>query len=277
MRRALTYARPLGVRLAQHCEDETLVRGGVMNEGLVSSRLGLGGRPGLAEELIVLRDIALVRATGCPVHFLHLSTSASVTAALLARREGLPVTFEIAPHHFTLDESHCLDFDPLFKVHPPLRATSDVQFLRQLLVAGEVDAVATDHAPHTPETKDLAFDEAPAGMIGVQHAASLTLEALGGERASSEQFFAVLSRGPARIAQLRAEDPRPRHGAHGGEVAPGEDANVVVFDPRASYVVDRHALAGRSSNSPYHGRTLTGQVRALVAAGELVVDQGELQ
>jgi dihydroorotase len=276
MRRALTYAKPLGVRLAQHCEDEALCDGGSMNEGLLSSQLGLVGRPALAEEIMVLRDIELVRLTGGSLHFLHLSTGRSVAMVLAARREGLDVTFELAPHHFTLDESMCTGFDPIFKVHPPLRGVDDVGALRRALRSGDVDAVATDHAPHAPETKDLAFDEAPAGVLGLEHAASLTFEALGASEADPHLFFGLLSRGPARVAQLRRIDRRVGHGAHGGALVPGEDANLVVFDPTRCWTVSRDALHGLSTNTPYHGRDMCGQVRATVAKGRLVVDNGEL-
>jgi dihydroorotase len=275
MRRALTYAKPLGVRLAQHCEDEALAAGGTMNEGVLSGRLGLTGRPALAEELMVLRDIELVRLTGSSLHFLHLSTARSLELVLAARAEGLPVTFEVAPHHFTLDESACANYDPVFKVHPPLRAASDVEALRAALGRGVVDAVATDHAPHAPELKDLVFDEAPAGMLGLEHAASLTFEALG-DGVDPSTFFQVLSRGPARVAQLRRVDERVRHSAHGGDVRVGEDANLTVFDPKSRWVVDRHALASRSMNTPYDGRAMSGRVRATIARGRLVVDQGQL-
>jgi dihydroorotase len=275
MRRALTYAKPLGVRLAQHCEDEQLAARGTMNEGALSGRLGLVGRPALAEELMVARDVELVRLTGAPLHFLHLSTGRSIELVMAARREGLPVTFEVAPHHFTLDESACAAYDPVFKVHPPLRSVKDVAALRAALRRGDVDAVATDHAPHAPELKDLVFDEAPAGMLGLEHAASLTFEALG-DSADPLTFFRVLSRGPARIAQLRREDARVRHSAQGGSMTAGEDANVVVFDPDARWSVDRNTLASRSTNTPYHGREMTGRVRATIAKGRLVVDQGAL-
>jgi dihydroorotase len=275
MRRALTYAKPLGVRLAQHCEDERLASGGTMNEGALSGRLGLIGRPALAEELMVLRDIELVRLTGAALHFLHLSTARSVALVRAARDEGLPVTFEIAPHHFTLDERACTNYDPVFKVHPPLRGRRDVDALRDALRGGVVDAVATDHAPHVPEMKDLAFDEAPAGMLGLEHCAALTFEALG-PSADPHTFFQVLSRGPARIAQLRREDVRVRHSAHGASMSAREDANVTVFDPKAEWVVDRNALASRSMNTPYDGRSMTGRVRATVTRGRLVVDEGRL-
>jgi dihydroorotase len=277
MRRALEYAKPLGVRLAQHCEDESLAHGGTMNEGAVSSRLGLIGRPALSEELMVIRDIELVRLTGAPVHFLHLSTGRSVALVQAARVEGLPVTCEVAPHHLTLDETAVEGFDPEFKVHPPLRSRSDVDALITALRDGQIDAVATDHAPHAPELKDYPFDEAPPGMLGLEHAASLTYEALRGSANDAQRFFGVMSRGPARIAQLRASDSRPRHSAHGGAMTLGEDANVVVFDPRVTWTASRDALHSRARNTPYHGRTLVGKVTALFAKGHLVVADGELQ
>jgi dihydroorotase len=276
MRRALTYAKPLGVRLAQHCEDDLLAAGGLMNEGALSSRLGLPGRPALSEELMVLRDIELVRLTGCPLHFLHLSTARSLSLVKAAKREGLPVTCEVAPHHFTLDENALADFDPIFKVHPPLRSIRDVKALRAALASGEVDAVATDHAPHAPELKDLPFDEAPPGMLGLEHAAALTYEALGGASADPTTFFSLLSRGPARIAQLRSSDTRIGHSAHGGAMIVGEDANVVVFDPSQRWIASRDTLQSRAVNTPYDGRAMLGRVRALYAKGALVVDGGAL-
>jgi dihydroorotase len=276
MRRALTYAKPLGVRLAQHCEDELLAGGGTMNEGALSSRLGLVGRPALAEELMVLRDIELVRLTGGAVHFMHLSTARSISLVAGARAEGLNVTCEVAPHHFTLDESACEQFDPLFKVHPPLRTSRDVVALRHALINGAVDAVATDHAPHAPELKDLPFDEAPAGMLGLEHAASLTYEALGAETCEPAQFFNLLSRAPARIAQLRADDARLKLSGHGGAINVGEDANLVIFDPGARWTVRRDEMRSRSTNTPYDGRAMRGRVRTTLARGELVVDDGAL-
>jgi dihydroorotase len=275
MRKALEYARPLGVRLAQHCEDEQLAAGGVMNESALSSRLGLVGRPALAEELMVLRDIELVRLTGCPLHFMHLSTARSLALVTAARREGLPVTCEVTPHHFTLDESALSTFDPTFKVHPPLRGRSDVEALALALVSGEIDAVATDHAPHAPELKDLPFDQAPAGMLNLEHAASLTFAALGDDP-SPEMFFQLLSRAPAAIAQLRSNDKHPGHSAHGGAMTVGEDANVVIFDPSQRWTVSRDDLASRATNTPYDGRAMTGKVRALIAKGALVVNEGSL-
>ncbi len=274
MRRAMTYAAPLGVRLAQHCEDEHLAAGGVMHEGELSSKLGLRGRPALSEELMVLRDLELVRLTGAALHFLHLSTARSLALVTAARSEGLPVSCEVAPHHLEFDESACEGYDPTFKVHPPLRSRRDVDALRAAVIRGDVDAVATDHAPHAPQYKDLPFDEAPPGMLGLEHAASVVVELLGPERPT--QFFDVLSRRPAAIAQLRANDVRVQHSAHGGEMRAGEDANVVIFDPAKRYVVDRTALQSRSLNTPYQGRAMIGATRALVVRGRVVVRDGSL-
>jgi len=275
MRRALTYAQPLGVRLAQHCEDELLAAGGSMNEGALSSRLGLVGRPALAEELMVLRDLELVALTGGSLHFMHLSTARSVALVAEARARGLDVSCEVAPHHFTLDESSCEGYDPLFKVHPPLRARDEVAALREALRSGLVDVVATDHAPHAPELKDLPFDEAPPGMLGLEYAASLTYEALGDDP-DPLRFFALLSREPARIAQLRHNDARVRHSGQGGALEVGEDANVVVFDPTLTWTARNEDLHSRATNSPYDGRAMLGRVRATVAKGCVVVENGVL-
>lgn len=276
MRRALTYAKPLGVRLAQHCEDESLAGGGSMHEGALSSRLGLVGRPSIAEELMVMRDVELARLTGGAVHFMHLSTARSVALVAAARDEGLAVSCEVAPHHFTLDESACATFDALFKVHPPLRPAGDVAALRAALRSGAVDAVATDHAPHAAQLKDLPFDEAPPGMLGLEHAASLTYEALGAREADPTSFFRLLSRAPARIAQVRSSDPRVGHGAHGAALQVGEDANLVVFDPLERWTVRADDMHSRSTNTPYDGRELTGRVRSTLVRGRLVVDEGRL-
>jgi dihydroorotase len=224
---------------------------------------------------MVLRDIELVRLTGCPLHFMHLSTARSIAFVEAARREGLPVTCEVTPHHFTLDESALSTFDATFKVHPPLRGHDDVEALARALTSGEIDAVATDHAPHAPELMDLPFDEAPAGMLGLEHAASLTYSALG-ENPNPHVFFELLSRGPARIAQLRSEDKHPNHSAHGGTMAAAEDANIVVFDPSMRWTASREHLESRAINTPYDGRAMSGKVRSLVVRGALVVDDGTL-
>ena len=171
MRRALDYAKGIGVTLAQHCEDECLSGGGAMHEGCWSSRLGLPGIPAAAEESMVARDIQLVRLTGAPVHFLHLSTAGSVQLVRAAKAEGLPVTAEAAPHHMLLTHAEVAGYDPVFKVNPPLRADEDVAAVVAGLCDGTIDAIATDHAPHAPETKDAPFDQAPPGCSGCRRPA----------------------------------------------------------------------------------------------------------
>lgn len=264
MRRALEYAIPLGITLAQHCEDSSLAAGGHMNEGVWSSRLGIPGAPGLAEEAMVARDIDLVRLTGGRIHFLHLSTARSVELVAAARAEGLRVTAEVAPHHLVLTDDLVQSFDPVFKVNPPLRTQSDVEALRAALAAGIIDAVATDHAPHPPHHKEAPFAEAPPGMLGLETALALTFEVL----SDAEATFRVLSTNPAAIAGLDS---------HGQEVAEGAPANICVFDPSMEWRVEPHALASVARNSPYDGRTMRGRARHTLFRGEAVVIDGEAQ
>jgi dihydroorotase len=263
MRRALEYASALGVTLAQHCEDAGLAAGGHMHEGEWSSRLGVPGIPSEAEELMVARDIALSRLTGAPVHFLHMSTARSVELIRAAKAEGLPVTAEAAPHHFTLTHAAVAGYDTVFKVNPPLRTDADVAAVRAGLADGTIDAIATDHAPHAQEVKEAGFDEAPPGMLGLETAFPLALR-LG---LPIERVLALLSWNPARIAGLTAE--------HGGPVAAGRPANLTVLDLDASWTVAPDRLASRSRNTPYAGWELTGRARHTVLRGEPVVVNGE--
>jgi dihydroorotase len=266
MRKALEYARGIGVTLAQHCEDGSLACDGAMHEGAWSSRLGIPGMPAAAEEVMVARDIALSRLTGAPVHFLHLSTAASIDLVRRAKADGLAVTAEAAPHHFTLTDAETAGYDPVFKVNPPLRPRSDVDAVRAGLADGAVDAIATDHAPHTPETKDQPFDQAPPGMLGLETALALALTELDLPLSS---VLALLSWQPAAIAGL-TED-------HGGPVVPGATANLCVIDPTETWTVDPAALASRSRNTPYTGRALTGRVRHTMLRGLPTVLEYEAQ
>ena len=266
MRRALEYATGLGVTLAQHCEDDVLAAGGAMNEGAWSSRLGIPGQPAEAEEVMVMRDVALVRLTGARVHFQHLSTRRSVDLVAAAKAEGLRVTCEVTPHHFTLTDERCSTYDPVFKVNPPLRTDDDVAAVRAGLAAGTVDCIATDHAPHAPETKEAPFDQAPPGMLGLETALALALTQLG---LPIDQALGLLSWRPSAI--LGVGD------VHGGPIEPGRPANLCVVDPAARWTVDPAALASRSRNTPYAGMTLTGRVRHTVLAGEPVVIDAEAQ
>jgi dihydroorotase len=266
MRRALEYASSLGVTLAQHCEDAALAAGGHMHEGEWSAKLGIPGIPAEAEELMVMRDIALARLTGAPVHFLHLSTAGSIAIVRAAKAGGLPVTAEAAPHHFTLTDAEVQSYDPVFKVNPPLRSDSDVAAVRAGLADATVDAIATDHAPHPQEAKEQPFDEAPPVMLGLETALALALTETG---LPIEQVLELLSWQPARIAKL--------DGNHGGPITQGRPANLCVIDPSAQWVVDPDRLASRSRNTPYAGRTLTGKVRHTILWGEPVVLDGQAQ
>jgi len=266
MRRALEYSIGLGVTLAQHCEDEALAAGGHMNEGAVSARLGIPGQPAEAEELMVMRDIALARLTGARVHLQHLSTARSVELVARAKADGVAVTCEATPHHAILTDERCATYDPVFKVSPPLRTEADVATVRAGLADGTVDCIATDHAPHAPETKELPFDEAPPGMLGLETALALALTHLD---LHPVRLFALLATVPARI--LGEAD------VHGGPIAAGRPANLCVVDPTAEWVVDPTRLASRSRNTPYAGMSLTGRVRHTVLNGEPVVVDGEAQ
>ena len=268
MRRAMEYVGglPKGVVLAQHCEDPVLAGGGHMHEGEWSSRLGIPGQPAEAEELMVMRDLALARLTGTRVHFQHLSTARSVAMVREAKADGLPVTCEATTHHFTLTHAECASYDPVFKVNPPLRTDADVAAVRAGLADGAVDCVATDHAPHTQEAKEAAFDQAPPGMLGLQTALALALTELDLPIA---EVLALLSWQPARILGVDDE--------YGLPIAAGNPANLTVIDPTATWVVDPARLASRSRNTPYAGRSLQGQVRHTVLAGEPVVIDGAPQ
>jgi dihydroorotase len=266
MRRALEYARGLGLTLAQHCEDEVLAAGGAMHEGAWSSRLGIPGQPAEAEELIVMRDIALSRLTGGRVHFQHLSTRRSVELVAAAKVEGLAVTGEATPHHFSLTDACCASYDPVFKVNPPLRTEDDVAAVRRGLADGTIDCIATDHAPHAPEAKEQPFDQAPPGMLGLETALALALTHLDLPIAD---LLALLSWRPAALLGVGDR--------HGGPVEAGRPANLCVIDPAARWTVDPAALASRSRNTPYAGMMLTGRVRHTLLAGEPVVVDGEAQ
>jgi dihydroorotase len=270
MRRIMEYSTGLGRRLgrpvvlAQHCEVAALSAGGYMHEGEWSSRLGIPGQPAEAEELMVMRDIALVRMTGAHLHFQHLSTASSVAMVRGAKAAGLPVTAEATTHHFTLTDAACASYDPVFKVHPPLRTDVDVRAIREGLADGTIDAIATDHAPHAPHMKELPFDQAPPGMLGLETAFAL---ALGDSGLDLPEVLALLSWRPAAIAGVADR--------HGAPVVPGAPANLCVVDPDETWTVSGAAMASLSSNTPYEGRTMRGRVRHTIRAGVPVVVDGE--
>ena len=266
MRRAMEYAKGLGVTLAQHCEVATLTKGAVMNECQCCTSLGLPGWPSIAEELMVFRDIELARLTGARVHFLHLSTARSVELVRAAKRDGLPITAEVTPHHLSLDETRLTTFDTVFKVNPPLRSLADIAALRAGVVDGTIDALATDHAPHPRRDKELTLDQAPPGMLGLETALGVALGVLD---VSLTQLVRIMSIHPAQIAGIADR--------HGRDIEPGAPANLVVFDPNATWQVEPEMLASKSRNTPYVGMTLRGKVRHTIFNGDFTVLNGEAQ
>ncbi|MFM2181608.1 MAG: dihydroorotase [Actinomycetota bacterium] len=266
MRRAMEYGKGLGITLAQHCEVSSLTKGAVMNECQCCTSLGLPGWPSVAEELMVFRDIELARLTGARVHFLHLSTARSVELVRAAKRDGLPVTAEVTPHHLSLDETRLTTFDTVFKVNPPLRSLNDIAALRAGVLDGTIDALATDHAPHPRRDKELSLDQAPPGMLGLETALGVALGVL---KVDLAHLVRVMSINPARIAGIADR--------HGRDVQPGAPANLVVFDPATTWSVEPDKLASKSRNTPYAGMTLRGKVRHTMLDGVFTVRDGEAQ
>ena len=266
MRRALEYGKSLGIVLAQHCEVSRLTEGAVMHEGGCCSRLGVPGWPSLAEELMVFRDIELSRLTRAPVHFLHLSTAKSVDLVRGAKAEGLSVTAEAAPHHFTLSDESLSGFDPIFKVNPPLRENADIAAVKRGLADGTIDAIATDHAPHPPESKEMPLDQAPPGMLGLETSLALSITELG---LDLRQIVALLSWQPAAIAGVADR--------HGRDIEVGTPGNITVFDPDLNWTVTSAGLASKSRNTPFAGRSVRGKVRHTFLRGVPTVIDGEAQ
>ena len=266
MRRALEYAKGLGITLAQHCEVAELTKGAVMNECSCCTDLGLPGWPSIAEELMVFRDIELVRITGASMHFLHLSTKRSVELVRAAKRDGLAITAEVTPHHLSLTQELLSSYNPVFKVNPPLRSIEDIRALKAGLLDGTIDAIATDHAPHPRRDKEMSLDMAPPGMLGLETALGVVLAEGGCE---IREVVALMSWNPAKIARIDAE--------HGRDVVAGIKANLCVFDPQLTWSVDPERLASKSINTPYVGRTLRGRVRHTMFKGTATVIDGQAQ
>jgi dihydroorotase len=266
MRRAYEYASDLGITMAQHCEVERLTEGAVMHEGSCCSHLGLPGWPSLAEELMVHRDIELVRLTGAPAHFLHLSTAGSVELVRKAKADGLAVTAEATPHHISLTDELLTSYSALYKVTPPLRTMGDIEAIREGLRDGTIDAIATDHAPHVSESKELPLDQAPPGMLGLETALGVSIAHLD---MPLVDIVAALSWKPAEIAGVADR--------HGRPIEVGEPANLTVFDPAEEWEVVPGQLASKSRNTPFVGVALTGRVKHTIFNGEVVVLGGVAQ
>ncbi len=266
MRRAMEYARDFDLPVVDHCEDCCGATGWAMHEGEYAALMGLQGLPGLAEDLHVARDIMLTRLTGARVHIAHISTAHSVELVRRAKAQGLPVTCEVTPHHFTLTDRDVFEsrYDTHFKMAPPLRSQADVDAVIEGLRDGTIDAIATDHAPHHANEKMLEFDRAPNGIIGLETAVSLTLDRLvQPDVISLSRMIELLSRNPARLFGLAR-----------GTLLVGAVADVTIFDPGKQIKVEAAQFQSKSRNAPFDGWELKGAVVATVVAGRLVWSSG---
>lgn len=261
LHRIMRYLRDLpGALVAEHAEDRSLAGDGQIHDGVTAARLGIEGLSSLAEDVIVARDLELARVTGARIHIQHVSTSGSVELIRHARDRGVAVTAEVTPHHLALDDSALERLDPDLKMYPPLRSVEDRAALAAALAEGLIDVVATDHAPHARAEKDVPFEEAPRGVIGLETAAAVVSSALGRDQVA---FFDRMSTTPARIAGLDRQ---------GIAVDPGTPANLVLFAPERRWTPG--AFASKSQNSPFRGVELTGKVLATIYEGRISYEEG---
>jgi dihydroorotase len=260
MRRALEYAQMFDIPVISHAEDKFLAGNGVMNESFQSTRLGMPGRPAVAEEIAILRDIKLAGLTGGRLHIAHVSTAGGVEAVRRAKAEGIRVTTEVSPHHLTLTDDLIGErFDTNLKVNPPLRTEKDRQALIAGLVDGTIDCIATDHAPHTAEEKDVEFDQAPSGMIGLETCLGLMITYLADKGyLTLPDLIAKLTVNPAKVVGI------PCNGLN-----EGERADITIFDPEAGWSVKKERFLSRSKNSPFVGWKLKGKVLATIMGGRV--------
>ena len=267
MRRVMQYAAMLGLTVISHCEDLTLAAGGQMHEGAVSSMLGLQGIPAAAEEVMVARDILLAESTGCKLHLAHISTRGSVRLLRQAKERGVKVTAEATPHHFTLTEEAVLGFNTNAKVNPPLRSREDVEAIKEGLKDGTIDVIATDHAPHAFHEKDVEFQLAPNGLVGLETALGLVF---------TELVHPGILTVPQAVAKL-SRHPRQVLGLAGGRLEKGAPADITLIDPQLSEVVDPANWAGKSRNTPFEGRKLTGLPVMTLVEGRIVMQNRRLR
>jgi dihydroorotase len=257
MRLALEYARSFGIPVAQHCEEKALSRGGSMNEGVVSTRLGIGGIPNAAEDVMIARDLMLAELTGGRLHIQHVSTWRGVQLIRDAKARGVHVTAEGTPHHFTLTDSACDGYRTEAKVNPPLRGPADRAAVIEGIGDGTLDVIATDHAPHHYDEKEQAFEDAPFGLVGLETALGLVITELVETKVLTyADMVERMSCAPARAFNLP-----------GGTLRRGSIADVTVFDPAREWTVDRAAFLSKSRNTPFHGRTLRGAPELTIVAG----------
>ncbi|MEI2775930.1 MAG: dihydroorotase [Tetrasphaera sp.] len=269
MRRALEYLKPFDSVISQHAQDPSLAgESACCHEGEISGRLGLPGWPGVAESVIVARDVQLARHTGSRVHVAHVSTAESVEIIRWAKGQGIAITAEVTPHHLALGTELVRGYDPVFKVNPPLRPSEDQEALRAALADGTLDAVATDHAPHARHDKEHAFEAAAVGMLGLESAFAVVHDLMveTGRMSLAELAFRMSAR-PAQIARLAG---------HGRPIAVGEPANLVLVDPSARRTVAKDASNSLSRNNPWHGMSFTGAVHATIVRGVVTARDGKV-
>jgi len=266
MQRALQYVKGFGGVIAQHAQEPRLTEGSQMNDGALATELGLKGWPAVAEEAIIARDALLAEQTGARLHICHLTTAGAVDVVRWAKARGIQITAEVTPHHLMLTEDLVRGYDPIFKVNPPLRRTEDTLALRAAVLDGTVDVLGTDHAPHSIEKKDCEWESAAFGMVGLEHAASVLQEVILGGGGSWEQFAKVISRTPAKIAGLDGQ----------GDLKIGSQANITLIDPSANRTISSKTHS-KSSNNPFKGMTLPGQVVHTLYKGKFTVKDSELQ
>jgi len=258
MRRALEYASSLGMPIISHCEDNYLSQGGSMNEGFVSTELGLQGIPNIAEDAIVARDIIIAEYTGALLHIAHVSTAGAVRLIRDAKARGVRVTSETAPHYFTLTDEALRDFDTCAKVNPPLRAIEDVRAVREGLKDGTIDVIASDHAPHASTDKEVEFEYASFGITGLETSLALSLRLVDDDILTLGQLIFKMSTNPAAILKC------PK-----GTLKIGGDADITVIDPNRTWTIDRNRLRSKGKNTPFHGQTMKGKAIITIMGGEI--------
>lgn len=268
MRRALEYVKKFNGVIAQHAQEPRLTQGSQMNEGIVSSQLGLKGWPAIAEEAIIARDVLLADHVQARLHICHLTTAGGVEIIRWAKARGIKVTAEVTPHHLLLTDELARSYDPIFKVNPPLRTEADVMALREALADGTIDIVATDHAPHPAETKECEWQEASFGMLGLETALSIVNKTMVETGLMNWATVADrMSYAPARIGLYENQ---------GQELKVGAPAHIAVMNPTSLFTVDRDLVASRSRNTPFHGMELPGQIVATIFNGAVVYEGSQL-
>ena len=266
MRRAMEYALAFDVPVVDHCEDLHLAEGGCMNEGAISTELGLPGMPAAAEDVMVARNVALAELTGARLHLAHISTEGSVRMVREAKSRGLKVTAEACPHHFTITEEVVRGYNTYAKMNPPLRTWKDVQAIKEGLRDGTIDAIATDHAPHATQEKQLGFTEAPFGIVGLETALSLTFALVDEGILSLESAVDKLSTAPAKAFGLAK-----------GTLAVGADADVAIVDQQEQWEVDPAKFRSKSRNTPFAGWKVKGRVTTTIVGGRVVFETGQAE